>query len=61
MDSKTSEPAEGEAEKEQEGGCVPASCPGLTWDSVSYTDIFKFNQDLEKTEVSNAVHWPGLV
>ena len=55
VDSKTSEPAEGEAEKEEESGCVPASCPGLTWDSVSYTDIFKFNQDLEKTEVSNAL------
>ena len=63
VDSKTSESGEGEAERESEEGCVPATCPGLTWDSVTYTDIFKFNQDLEKTEVSSnalSLAWPGL-
>ena len=54
VDSQSSEPSE-------EGlgeGCVPVSCPGMTWDGVSYTNIFKFNQDLEKNEVRNAFSLP---
>ena len=56
VDSKSPEPGEEEPQPESDGGCTSASCPGLTWDAVSYTNIFKFNQDLEKTEVAS----PGL-
>ena len=60
VDSKSPEPGEEEPRAESEGGCSSASCPGLTWDAVSYTNIFKFNQDLEKTEVRNECTLSGL-
>ena len=59
MDSKSSEPVEDQTGGELEG-CGPVSCPGLTWDTVTYTNIFKFNQDLEKNEVRNAFSLPWL-
>ena len=58
VESKTSEPEEEEQRGAEMEGCTPASCPGLTWDRVSYTNIFKFNQDLEKNEVRNAFSLP---
>ena len=59
VDSKTSDPVEEESGRELTGGCGPSSCPGMTWDAVSYSNIFKFNADLEKTEVRNALSLSG--
>ena len=58
VECKSSEEGEGEVRRETS---LTATTPGLTWDTINYTNIFTFNQNLEKTQVRKQLGFTEVI